>query len=154
VPPSVLEEGMPDFSPHLQTWLSRFLKDSGGVAGTVHLHERGGLRLAAGVNIPAPVQEVVAWVPSGKGMAGLALERGEPVQTCNLQEDRTGAVKPGAKAVNAQAAVAMPVRDQAGAIVAVVGVAFADEREIQGQELERLQREAATLTGLVEDSPR
>jgi L-methionine (R)-S-oxide reductase len=84
-------------------------------------------------------------VPSGKGMAGLALERGEPVQTCNLQEDRSGAVKPGARAVNAQAAVAMPVRDQAGAIVAVVGAAWMDEREIQGAELERLQAAAASL---------
>jgi hypothetical protein len=63
-------------------------------------------------------------------------------------------VKPGAKAVNAQAAVAMPVRDSAGGILAVVGVAFADEREIRGQELERLQHGAATLAGLVEDSSR
>jgi hypothetical protein len=145
---------MPDFFPHLQSWLSALLNDSGAVAGTVHLHEQGGLRLAAAVNIPAPVQEVVAWVPSGKGMAGLALERGEPVQTCNLQEDRSGAVKPGAKAVNAQGAVAMPVRGSTGGILAVVGVAFRDEREIQGQELEGLQQRAATLAGLVEDSSR
>lgn len=145
---------MADFSPHLQSWLSALLNDAGAVAGTVHLHERGGLRLAAAVNIPAPLQGVVAWVPSGKGMAGLAIERGEPVQTCNLQDDRSGAVEPGAKAVNAQAAVAMPVRDSAGGILAVVGVAFADEREIQGRELERLQHGAATLAGLVEDSSR
>ena len=145
---------MSDFSPHLQSWLSALLKDAGAVAGTVHLHERGGLRLAAAVNIPERVQEVVAWVPSGKGMAGLALERGQPVQTCNLQEDRSGAVEAGAKAVNAQAAVAMPVRDRAGAILAVVGVAFAEEREIQGQELERLQDAAATLVVVVGDSSR
>jgi len=145
---------MPGFSPHLQSWLTALLNYAGAVAGTVHLHERGGLRLAAALNIPPSVQEVVAWVPSGKGMAGLALERGEPVQTCNLQEDRSGAVKPGARAVNAQAAVAMPVRDSAGATLAVVGVAFADEREIQGRELERLQNAAATLAGLLEDSSR
>jgi len=136
---------MPDLSPRLQSWLTELLQTTGAIAGTVHLHERGGLRLAAAVNIPAPVQEVVAWVPSGKGMAGLALERGEPVQTCNLQEDRSGAVKPGAKAVNAQAAVAFPVRDDAGSIIAVVGVAFLGEREIAGPELDRLQSAAATL---------
>jgi hypothetical protein len=45
-------------------------------------------------------------------MAGLALERGESIQTFNLQEDRSGAVQPGAKAVNAQAAIAMPVRKE------------------------------------------
>src|SRR3954469_3882942 len=102
---------MIEFDPTKQSWLAAFLNREGGVAGTVHLHEEGGLRLAAAVNIPPKVQEIVTWVPSGKGMAGLALERGESVQTCNLQEDRSGAVKPGAKAVNAQAAIAMPVRD-------------------------------------------
>ncbi len=136
---------MTDDSNALQSWLSAFLDEAGGVAGTVHLCRDGGLRLAAAVNIPPKVTEAVAWVPSGKGMAGLALERGESVQTCNLQEDRSGAVKPGAKAVNAQAAIAMPVRAGGGEIVAVVGAAFADEREIQGAELDRLQRAAASL---------
>lgn len=129
----------------VESWLANFLQEAGAVAGTVHLNKDGGLRLAAAVNIPPKVREVVAWVPSGKGMAGLALERGESVQTCNLQEDRSGAVKPGAKAVDAQAAVAMPVRDETGAIVAVVGAAFADEREIAGDELQRLQSAAASL---------
>jgi len=136
---------MSDFDEAVQVWLAAFLSGAGAVAGTVHLHTAGGLRLAAAVNIPPPVRQAVQWVPSGKGMAGLALERGVPVQTCNLREDRTGAVKPGARAVNAQAAVAMPVRDRAGAIVAVVGAAWMDEREIQGAELERLQAAAASL---------
>jgi len=136
---------MVDSSSQLEAWLMSFLSDADAVAGTIHLHENGGLRLAASVNIPPKVQEVVAWVPAGKGMAGLALERGEPVQTCNLKEDRSGAVKPGAKAVDAKAAVAIPVRDESDRIFAVVGVAFADEREIQDEELARLQRAAATL---------
>jgi hypothetical protein len=129
----------------LQSWLSAFLGQAGAVAGTVHLHVDGGLRLAAAVNIPPKVREIVAWVPNGKGMAGLALERGEPIQTCNLKEDNSGAVKPGAKAVDAQAAVAMPVRDANGIIVAVVGIAFRDEREIQGEELRRLETAASTV---------
>ena len=93
--------------------------------------------------------EVVTWVPSGKGMAGLALERGESIQTFNLQEDRSGAVKPGAKAVNARAAIAMPVRKEDGEIVAVVGAAFADERVIEKTELDRLQHAAASLEELL-----
>lgn len=133
------------FDEAVQAWLAGFLDGVGAAAGTIHLLTEGGLRLAAAVNIPPAVQRAVQWVPSGKGMAGLALERGEPVQTCNLQEDRSGAVKPGARAVNAQAAVAMPVRDRAGAIVAVVGAAWMDEREIQGAELQRLQGAAASL---------
>ena len=140
---------MRDFDPTLQTWLSNFLRESGAIAGTVHLHENGGLRLAAAVNIPAHVQEVVAWVPFGKGMAGLALERGESVQTCNLQEDPSGAVKPGAKAVNAHAAVAIPVTDGAGHIIAIVGAAFPWEGEIQGEELLKLEHATASLLNSV-----
>jgi len=134
-------------SQAVQSWLEAFLEKAGGVAGTVHVHERGGLRLAAAHNIPEKVREVVAWVPNGKGMAGLALQRGEPVQTCNLQEDRSGAVKPGAKAVDARAAVALPVRDETGWIAGVVGVAFADDREIGSEELRRLQAASLSLAG-------
>src|SRR5215831_10223499 len=139
---------MSDFDARIQSWLVGFLSDMGAAAGTVHLHTGDGLRLAAAVNIPPPVQQAVEWVPSGKGMAGLALERGEPIQTCNLQEDRSGAVKPGAKAVNAQAAVAMPVRSGAR-IAAVVGIAFAGEREIAGEELADLERAAAGIVPLI-----
>ena len=87
----------------LDDWLADFLARNGGVSGTVHLYESGGLRLASAANIPEKVRQIVAWVPYGKGMAGLALERGVPVETCNLKEDDSGAVKPGAKAVDAQA---------------------------------------------------
>jgi L-methionine (R)-S-oxide reductase len=128
----------------MQAWLAEWLRQIGGVAGTLHLHQDGGLRLVAAVNIPEAVQQVVAWVPSGKGMAGLALERGEAVQTCNLQDDRSGAVRPGAKAVNAQAAVALPLYDSSGSIIAVAGAAFAGEREIDDTELQRMRAAAAT----------
>jgi L-methionine (R)-S-oxide reductase len=129
----------------LQAWLQAFLSGVDAAAGTVHLHETGGLRLTAFVNIPPPLQQAVQWVPSGKGMAGLALERGEPVQTCNIQEDRSGAIKPGAKAVNAKAAVALPVRNAEGTIIAVVGAAWMSERDLDEAELRGMQQAAASL---------
>src|SRR5260370_18338514 len=104
----------------VQGWLERFLGLQKAVAGTVHAHfcseEKTGLELVAAVNIPAKVQEIVAWVPPGKGMAGQALAQGVPIQTCNLKDDSSGAVRPGAKAVDAQAAVALPVRSPSGEI--------------------------------------
>jgi L-methionine (R)-S-oxide reductase len=129
----------------LQDWLQQILTNTGATSGTVHLHENDGLRLAASVNIPPPVQQIVAWVPNGKGMAGLALQRCEPVQTCNLQEDRSGNVKPGAKAVNAQAAVAIPVQNPTGYVRAVVGIAFQDERQFTSADLEELTRTVSTM---------
>jgi hypothetical protein len=59
-------------------------------------------------------------------------------------------VKPGAKAVDARAAVALPVRNQHGSIIAVVGAAFADDREIAGEELRRLQSASESLATLTE----
>ena len=129
----------------MDVWLENLLAEHGATSGTVHLFQDGGLRLAAAVNIPPPVQQLVAWVPRGKGMAGLALERREPILTCNLKEDRTGNVKPGAKAVDARAAVAIPVDDDAGNVRAVVGIAFPEERDFSPAELEQLQRSASTL---------
>jgi hypothetical protein len=131
--------------PAYRDWLSSLLHDRGAQAGTVHLLRDGELVLVAAINIPPPVVDKVSRVPPGKGMAGLALSRGVPVQTCNLQTDATGDVRPGARAVDAQAAVALPVRGPAGAIRAVVGVAFAEERALPADELAALQRAAATL---------
>jgi hypothetical protein len=132
-------------SADLEQWLQDFIAKRKGVAGTVHLFENGGLRLASAVNIPPQVQQAVAWVPSGKGMAGLALERKEPIQTCNLKEDNSGNVRPGAKAVNAQAAVALPVPDGVAGIRAVVGIAFLHEREFTKAELDDLAVAASTV---------
>ena len=133
-------------------WLSNLLTHLGAVAGTVHVRDGDGLRLMSAVNIPEVVRKTVEFVPKGKGMAGVALGTGRPVQTCNLKDDASGNVRPGAKAVNARAAVAMPVRDGGGHIVAVVGVAFNDERELPEQEVADLMQAAAPVVGLV--SPR
>ncbi|HEY7212867.1 MAG TPA: GAF domain-containing protein [Bryobacteraceae bacterium] len=129
----------------LERWLQNFLNQQNGAAGTVHLLENGGLRLASAVNIPAAVQQAVSWVPSGKGMAGLALERRQPIQTCNLKEDNSGNVRPGAKAVDAQAAVALPISDGSDGVRAVVGIAFAKEHEFTPDELEELTVAASTV---------
>ncbi|SMH72366.1 GAF domain-containing protein [Candidatus Nitrosotalea okcheonensis] len=128
-----------------QDGLRQLLVEIGAAAGTVHMCEGQGLRLAAAINIPDAVKEAMNWIPSGKGMAGLALEQGKPIKTCNLKDDRSGNVRPGARAVDAKAAVAIPIRDHDDAIVAVLGVAFADEREIGDSELQELENRAEEL---------
>ena len=127
------------------SWLKAFIERHGGVAGTVHVvGESGVLQMAASHNIPPKVVEVTRSIPKGKGMAGLAWERGAPVQTCNLKEDRTGDVRPGAKAVDATAAVALPVTAD-GAFVGVVGIAYADDRELTEAQLATLSDDAAAF---------
>lgn len=126
----------------LELWLKQYINDNGGVAGTVHVRQGDDLQLSAAINIPPPVLQKVQTVPNGKGMAGLALERNTPVQTCNLKDDNTGDVRPGAKAVNANAAAAIPIHDATGTVRGVVGIAFMQEREIAADEMARLTEQA------------
>lgn len=129
----------------LDAWLRGFVERNGGVAGTVHLLGREQLELKAALNIPPKVIEVVAAIPKGKGMAGLAWERDEPVHTCNLKTDESGDVRPGAKAVDANAAVAIPIHDDDGGLRGVVGIAYMGERDITPRELNLLTAEAEAL---------
>jgi hypothetical protein len=136
---------MADTRDDVEAWLRAFVAESGGAAGTVHRVEGQELVLEAAFNIPEPVKRITARIPKGKGMAGLALERNAPVSTCNLKTDETGDVRPGAKAVDAKAAVALPVHAADGQVRAVVGIAYADERDIGDALLESLGQQAAGL---------
>lgn len=128
-----------------QEFLESLLRSVDGVAGTVHEQRGEDLYLTAAHNIPPPVIAIVAHVPHGKGMAGVAQVKKQPVQTCNLQTDDSGTIKPGAKAVNAQAAIAVPVLDDDGGVRAVVGVAWAHERELDSEFEQSVMRMAAAL---------
>ena len=147
--PAAVAPFAPPFIHACQLWLEAFVRDQGGVAGTVHQRiDAETLVLAASVNIPPPVQQIVGRIPKGKGMAGLAFEHNEPIATCNIMDDVTGRVRPGAKAVNAQAAVAFPVPDGAGGVRAVVGVASANDRDLGQPELDALTAAALSLPTL------
>jgi len=133
-------------SDEVQGWLETFIRTHQGIAGSVH--RRSGLdelALVVTVNIPEVVKSVVKTVPRGKGMAGLALERNAAISSCNIQSDSTGQVRPGARAVDAQAAVALPVQNSSGEVRAVVGIAFSNERTLTDSELQALADAAATL---------
>lgn len=128
-----------------QEWLESFIAGHGGIAGTVHVQRGEDLYLTAAHNIPPNVIAIVARVPHGKGMAGVAQLKKEPVQTCNLQTDETGNIKLGAKAVDAQAALALPVLDDSGAVRAVVGIAWSKEGEIGPAEEHAMMKVVAAL---------
>ena len=98
-----------DYSQALGSIISHFRADS----GTIHMLESDGILhlKAASKGLPEAVIEVVRLVPIGKGMAGLAVERGEPVDTCNLQTDASGNVKPGARATGMEGAIVVPIFD-------------------------------------------
>lgn len=92
--------------------------------GTVHLLDGGDglLHLAAQRGLPEAVLGRVGVIPIGKGMAGIAAERREPVQVCNLQTDQSGVVRPGAKLTQMEGSLAVPMLDR-GSLRGVLGVA-------------------------------
>jgi L-methionine (R)-S-oxide reductase len=96
-----------DYSAALDSIISHFHADS----GTIHMLESDGILhlQAASQGLPEVVLAAVRLVPVGKGMAGLAVERGVPVDTCNLQTDSSGNVKPGARATGMEGAVVVPI---------------------------------------------
>jgi len=120
------------------------LASHGCSTGTLHVLDPadGQLKLAAQVGLPDQVAAIVAVVPVGKGMAGLAAQRREPVQTCNLQTDTTGDIRPGAKAVPVQASIAVPMLLD-DRLCGVLGFARAEYHEWSADELAAL---AATAT--------
>jgi L-methionine (R)-S-oxide reductase len=129
----------------MNQWLRELLGRHGAIAGTVHVVRGELLELAAAHNIPPKVQEITAKIPLGKGMAGLAWQHDKPISTCNLKEDASGAVKPGAKAVDGKAAVALPVHQPSGGVRAVVGLAWADERDLSDELVAMIAGDAGSL---------
>jgi GAF domain-containing protein len=108
----------------LQTVLDLILERLACTAGTIHSfdpHSRM-LQLRIRRNIPDGLLPRIQQIPFGKGMAGLAVERRQPVQVCNLQTDNSGVAKPGAKETGMHGSVALPIYagDQ---VVGVLGVA-------------------------------
>ena len=113
-------------------------------AGTVHLLREGVLKLAAHQNIPPPVVQIVETVPIGKGIAGLAAERLEPITICNLQTDTSGQAKPGAKATGMEGTIAVPML-ASGQLRGVLGIAKATAYDWPAEETALLSRLANGL---------
>jgi L-methionine (R)-S-oxide reductase len=118
---------------YMQADLEGIIGRFGADTGTIHLIEDGVLTLKAHAGLPSEIVQIVSRVPIGKGMAGLAAERNEPVSTCNIQADRTGDVQPGAKQTGVS-----------GAVV-VLGIGVRRPYEYSGAETALLLDEAALL---------
>ena len=133
-------------TPSLQAALDRILDFFSADMGTIHLLGSDGmLHLAASSGgLPEAVIDRVRVIPVGKGMAGLAVERRRPVDSCNIQSDASGDVRPGARLTGMQGAIAVPMfhEDQArGAL----GVASRAERTFTPEEIALLEEAGRRL---------
>lgn len=79
--------------------------------GTIHFLDQGTqlLKLQAQQGIPAFLLPKMTEIPIGKGMAGIAAERRQPVEMCNLQTDASGVARPAAKETKVEGSIAVPM---------------------------------------------
>lgn len=79
--------------------------------GTIHiLDERTQLlKLQAQRGLPDFLIPKMEEIPIGKGMAGIAAERRQPVEMCNLQTDNSGVARPAAKETKVEGSIAVPM---------------------------------------------
>lgn len=79
--------------------------------GTIHFldQETKLLQIQAHKGIPPFLIPKLSTIPIGKGMAGIAAERKEAVEMCNLQTDDSGVARPAAKETKVEGSIAVPM---------------------------------------------
>lgn len=108
-------------------------------SGTIHLIGADGMLHLAAVTAGFPefLLKTISVIPVGKGMAGLAVERRQPVDACNIQTDKSGDVRPGAAATGMSGAIVVPIFRGAD-VIGALGIANRSERTFTPPEIERL----------------
>lgn len=96
-----------NFQEVLETIISAF----SCTTGTIHFLDdtTALLKLQAHQGLPAFLLPKMAEIPIGKGMAGIAAERRQPVEMCNLQTDDSGVARPAAKETKVEGSIAVPM---------------------------------------------
>lgn len=94
-----------------QQVLSNVISCFACTTGTIHFLEvkSSVLKLEAQVGIPAFLIPKLSEIPVGKGMAGIAAERRQPVEMCNLQTDSSGVARPSAKDTKVEGSIVVPM---------------------------------------------
>ena len=126
--------------------LDRVLAAFSCSVGTIHRLRPGAalLELSAQRGLPEAILPRVRAIPIGKGMAGLAAERREPVQVCNLQNDDSGVAKPAARDTRMEGSISLPMIG-AGELRGTLGVAKPTVYEFTPEEIRLLLAVAAVI---------
>jgi putative methionine-R-sulfoxide reductase with GAF domain len=94
-----------------QQLLSEIISSFECTTGTLHFLDADTalLKLKAHQGIPDFLLPKLSEIPIGKGMAGIAAERREPVEMCNLQTDASGVARPAAKETKVEGSIVVPM---------------------------------------------
>src|SRR5690606_36269370 len=94
-----------------QDILSTIIAHFDCTTGTLHfLDEKTNLlKIKVHQGFPPFLIPKLSEIPIGKGRAGIAAERREPVEMCNLQTDASGVARPAAKETKVEGSIAVPM---------------------------------------------
>jgi len=118
------------------------------VTGTLHRLDPadGQLKLVTHRGIPEVLMGVIQVIPVGKGVAGAAAQRREPVELCNLQTDTSGVAKPDAKKTQVQGSLAVPCLEPgSGRLCGTLGIGKMTAHDFSDEEKARLMQIAASI---------
>jgi len=135
-------------NPDWQSVLDAAIADFNGSTGTLHRLDPTDnlLKLVVQRGVPEQLLPVIATIPIGKGIAGAAAERLEPVELCNLQADLGGVAKEGARQTNVKGSLAVPCLHQ-GQLRGTLGIGLMMPHEFTDAEKARLMTMAEKLAG-------
>ncbi len=128
------------------TWLAGVLADFSCQTGTLHRADGEFLDLVAHIGVPEMLIPKISRIPFGKGIAGAAAERREPVELCNLQQDLGGVARPDARQTQVSGSLAVPVFSPDGAkVLGTLGIGMVAPHDFTDEEKSRLAGIAAEV---------
>ena len=118
--------------------------------GTIHLLEKDTslLKIKAYQGIPEFLLPKLSTIPIGKGMAGIAAERREAVEMCNLQTDTSGVARPAAKETKVEGSVAIPMLIKSK-LYGVFGIAKPVSYDFTKEEIDSLLKLGEEISRLI-----
>ncbi|MDI1313347.1 GAF domain-containing protein [Prosthecobacter sp.] len=127
-------------------FLTQTISEFGCTTGTLHRHDPADrhLKLVAQKGIPEALMPIIQSIPVGKGIAGVAAERQEPVEMCNLQTDTSNVARTGAKQTQVQGTLAVPVMDGVR-LCGTLGIGKLVPYDFTAEEIERLMHAARSI---------
>jgi putative methionine-R-sulfoxide reductase with GAF domain len=142
-----LLSGIPDLAVALEKALALILPHFKSETGTIHRLDAATqqLHLEAQAGLPPHILPIVTLIPVGKGIAGETAAKNQPVTICNIQTDKSGVAKPGAKATGVGGALCVPIRNGT-TLVGTLGIGTAREYEYTLEETRALE-EIGNLLG-------
>ncbi len=135
-----------DPEPNWQLALDTAITEFKGSTGTLHRLDSADnlLKLVVQRGVPEQIMNLITTIPIGKGIAGAAAARLEPVELCNLQVDLGGVAKEGARQTNVKGSLAVPCLHQ-GKLRGTLGIGLMTPHDFTDAEKNRLMIIASVM---------